>query len=138
MEAGVKTTQLAALEILLVLLLAGCVNLPMDGACRAGIEKESEVLYAIDQKMRHRRSTGFYLFVSAPESSELVGDWNSCLENLKMARSFRHGDTVPGRNSYAATDTAPAPVWHKRSKMRPAAAYDAAHHDAGHSHHHGH
>ncbi len=39
MEAGVKTTQLAALEILLVLLLAGCVNLPMDGACRAGIEK---------------------------------------------------------------------------------------------------
>ena len=129
-----KTTHIVASKLFLLLWLAGCANLPMDQACRTGIEKESKVLNANGHKMRDHRSPDFFFLLSAAEGNELVGDYQSCLNNLKMARiDYRHG---PSRNYYPTRNTY---TWAgKHHSNEGAAAYDAAHHAAGHTHHHGH
>lgn len=135
-EVGVKPNLVASVLLLLVL-LAGCANLPMDQACRAGIEKESEVLYTDDHRISQSRSTGFSLLLSAAAGNELVGDYQSCLKNLNMARSLSHGDSGLSHNYVPPQDTYPPPIRHKKGPAK-GPAYDAAHHALGHLHHHGH
>jgi len=128
-----KTTYLVASELFLVLLLAGCANLPVDQDCRAGLENEFEVLDANGRTMRYHRSPDFLSHLSAAMDDELVGDYQSCLNNLHMARVHRHENTESWGGYY--------PTHHTYSQSRQsnsAAAKDAAHHAAGHTHHHGH
>ncbi len=105
-------------------------------ACRAGIEKESEGLYGDDQRMDHHPPS-FSLLLSVAEGNELVGDYRSCLENLKTASRHRH-------NYYTQNTSSPTLNSTQNSYPRPryesnrGASYDQAHHAAGHAHHHGH
>ncbi len=127
-----KTTHLVASELFLVFLLAGCANLPMDQACRAGIEKESKVWDANGRELWLHRSPNFISLLSEAEINELAGDYQSCLSNLKMARNHSHahsGNYYPTQNTYS---------WGGQNQSNRGSANDAAHHAAGHTHHHGH
>ncbi len=128
MEVGIKSTHLVASELFLVLLLAGCANLPMDKACRAGLESEFNVLDANGHAMQYHRSPDFVFLLSEAEDNELVGDYQSCLNNLKMARNHRH-DYYATQNTYSQAG---------QNQINRGSANDAAHHAAGHTHHHGH
>ncbi len=129
--------KLVATEVLLVMLLAGCATQPVNEACRAGIEKQSEVLYANVDRIRHDSPTGFSLLLSAAEGSELVGDYHGCVKNLAIARSLSNVDIGLYRNDTHPQDTYPPPFRDKKSSSK-GPEYDAAHHAAGHTHHHGH
>ena len=120
-----KTTHLMASELFLVLWLAGCANLPMDQACRAGLESEFKVLDAHDNQMRYHRSPDFVFLLYEAEDNELAGDYQSCLNNLKMARNHRHAKQIP----YSQVGL---------NQSNSSESIDAAHHAAGHTHHHGH
>ena len=130
-----KTAHLVASELFLVLLLAGCANLPMDQACRAGIETESKVWDANGRELWLHRSPHFISFLSEAEINELAGDYQSCLSNLKMARNHSHGTTryndsyLPTRNTYSLGG---------QNQSNRGSGIDAAHHARGHTHHHGH
>ena len=127
-----KTTHLVASELFLVFLLAGCANLPMDQACRAGLESELQVFDANGRAMQYHRSPDFVFLLSEAEINELAGDYQSCLSNLKMARNHSHahsGNYYPTQNTYS---------WGGQNQSNRGSANDAAHHAAGHTHHHGH
>ena len=85
-----KSTHLVTLELLLVFLLAGCANLPVDQDCRAGLENEFEVLDANGGQMRYHRSPDFLSHLSAAVDDEQVGDYQSCVNNIHLARVHRH------------------------------------------------
>ncbi len=131
-----RTTHLVASELFLVLLLAGCANLPMDQDCRAGLENEFEVFDANGGQMRYHRSPDFLSHLSAAMDDELVGDYESCLNNIHMARVHRHGPTRSGSDFYHPTQNTYSQAG--QNKINRGSANDAAHHAAGHSHHHGH
>ena len=78
----------------------------MDQDCRAGLESEFEVLDANGRAMRDHRSPDFSFYLSAAADDESVGDYQSCLNNLKMARNHRHDYTAPGRENNAAAHSA--------------------------------
>ncbi len=130
-----KTTHLVASELFLVVLLAGCANLPVGEACRAGLESELKVFDANGRAMRYHRSPDFVFLLSEAEINELAGDYQSCLSNLKMARNHSHGTTsysdsyYPTRNTYSLGG---------QNQSNRGSGIDAAHHAAGHTHHHGH
>ncbi len=130
-----KTTHLVTSELFLVLLLAGCANLPMDQACRAGLEKEVKVLDANSHAMQYHRSPDFVFLLSEAESDELVGDYQSCLNNLKIARADRHQHTRSSGNYYPTQNTYSSAGQNQSNR---GSANDAAHHARGHTHHHGH
>jgi hypothetical protein len=75
---------------MLVSLLAGCASLPPDQACRAGIEKESEVLAANGYILKNHRRPDYIAFLSDAEINERSGDYESCLDNLDSAVSHQH------------------------------------------------
>ena len=130
-----KTTHVVASELFLVLLLAGCANLPPDQACRAGIEKESKVWDDNGNELWLHRSPHFVSLLSEAEINELAGDYESCLSNLKMARSHSHG---PIGHSVFNRSTQNTYSWGGQNQSNRGSANDAAHHAAGHTHHHGH
>ncbi len=130
-----KTTHLVASELFSVLLLAGCANLPMDQDCRAGLENEFEVLDANGGQMRYHRSPDFLSHLSAAMDDELVGDYESCLNNIHMARVHRHEPTRSSGNYYPTQNTH---SWGGQNQSNSRQSIDAAHHAAGHTHHHGH
>ncbi len=127
-----KTTHLVASELFLVFLLVGCANLPMDQACRAGLESELQVFDANGRAMQYHRSPDFVFLLSEAEINELAGDYQSCLSNLKMARNHSHG---PSGNYYGTQNTY---SWGGQNQSNRGSANDAAHHAAGHTQHHGH
>ena len=129
-----KTTHLVASELLLVLSLAGCANLPVDEACRAGLEKDSKVLSANGHQMQYHRRPDFPLLLSVAERAELTGDYQSCLSILRLARINRHTYHGSSGNYYGRQNTY---SW-GRQNAGMGSANDAAHHAAGHTHHHGH
>ncbi len=129
-----KTTHLVASELLLVLLLAGCANLPADEACRAGLEKDSKVLSASGHQMQYHRRPDFPLLLSVAERAELAGDYQSCLSILRLARIDRHKYHRSSGNYYGTQNTY---SWGGQNRVM-GSANDAAHHAAGHTHHHGH
>lgn len=133
-EAGVKTTHLVALELFLVFLLGGCASLSTDLACRAGIERETEALYADDGRM------GVSLLLSAAHGDELVGDYEGCLKNLKTARRLRRVNNYYAQNIYYPPRNATRNAYSRAGQNQSSGgrSYDAAHHAAGHTHHHGH
>ncbi len=106
-----KTTHLVASELFLVFLLAGCANLPTDQACRAGIEKEVKVFDANGHVMRYHRSWDFPFLLSAAEVDEWGGDYQSCLNNLKMARVNRHTYRRSSGNYYGTQNTYSSSEW---------------------------
>ena len=134
------TTHVVAAELFLGLLLAGCAHLPMDEACRAGIESETKVLDADGNAMYYHRPVDFPYFLSAAEDDELAGDYEGCLNNLKMARVQLHErmrtahriDSMQGNGSWGTHNQG------DRGQNNRGSANDAAHHAAGHTHHHGH
>ena len=136
-----KTTRLVALELFLVLLLAGCANLRVDQACRAAIEKETKVLAANGHTMRHHRTSGFPLLLSAAENREQVGDYQSCLNILQMAHIGRpmyrgsSGNYVRIQRTYSQSIPGQSGGY---QSYGGGGSIDAAHHAAGHTHHHGH
>lgn len=136
-----KTTHLVASGLFLVLSMAGCANLPMDQACRANIEKETKVLAANGHRMRYHRSANFPALLSAAQDSEQIGDYPGCLNILQMAHVGRSvhnsasGDYAPSqRQAYSGSSN----QGHSRSYSGGGGSIDAAHHAAGHTHHHGH
>ena len=130
-----KTANLVASELFLVLLLAGCANLPVDEACRAGLEKDSKVLSSNGHQMQYHRSPDFPLLLSAAERSELAGDYQSCLSILRLARVDRHTYSLSSGPYYGTQNTY---SWGGQNQSYSGPANDAAHHAAGHTHHHGH
>ncbi len=127
-----KITHLVASELFFVLLLAGCANIPMDQACRAGIEDNINVLYANGHQLHYHRSLDFAFLLSEAEADELVGNYQSCLHNLSMARINRHSMRITARSriDYPTQDT--------YQSNTGSSVNDAEHHAAGHIHHHGH
>lgn len=95
-----KTIHLVASKLFLVFLLAGCANLPMDQDCLVGLENEFEVLDANGSQMRYHRSPDFLSHLSAAVDDERVGDYQSCLNNLHLARVHRHGPNAT-RDAYS-------------------------------------
>ena len=130
-----KTTHVVTLELFLVLLLAGCASLPMDQACRAGIDKESKVLAANGHRMRLHRSEDFEFLLSAAEDSESVGDYEDCLTLLQMARVDLHPSAQNGYFGHSAQNTNSQSGYRQ---INSGQSKDASHHAAGHTHHHGH
>jgi hypothetical protein len=125
-----KTTHVVASELFLVLLLAGCANLPMDQACRAGLESEFKVLDANGHAMQYHRSANFVVLLFEADDKELAGDYEGCLHNLEMARvHHRHEPTYRTPITYS---------WDGQNQSIRGSANDGAHHAAGHTHHHGH
>ena len=135
-----KTTRLVALELFLVLLLAGCANLRVDQACRAAIEKETKVLAANGHTLRRHRTSSFPLLLSAAENREQVGDYQSCLNVLQMAHIGRPMYRGSLGNSYRTQSTYSGSTGQNQSYQSygGGGSTDAAHHAAGHTHHHGH
>ena len=131
-----KTTLLLVSKLLIVMSLAGCASVPLEQACRAGIEKESEGLYGDDQRMDHHPPS-FSLLLSVAEGNELVGDYRSCLENLKTASRHRHNYYTQNTN-YPTLNSTQNSYPRPRYERNRGASYDQAHHAAGHAHHHGH
>ena len=130
-----KTTHLLASELSLVLLLTGCANLPMDQACSAGIEKNIRVLETNGHQLKYHRTLDFTVLLSAAEDDELDGDYQSCLRNLRMARINHHSGRVTVANGYNGIHNTSS--WGGQ-QSNGGAGIDAAHHAAGHTHHHGH
>ena len=132
-----KTTHLLASELFLVLLLTGCANLPMDQACRAGIEKGIRVLESNGHQLQYHRTWDFTVLLSAAEDDEMVGDYQSCLHNLSMARINHHSFRIvgPSGNYNGMLNTY---SWGGQNQSNGGGVNDAAHHAAGHTHHHGH
>ncbi len=130
-----KSTHLVASELFLVLLLAGCANLPMDQDCRAGLESEFKVFDANGPAMQYHRSPDFVFLLHEAEDNELAGDYQSCLNNLHMARVHRHEPTRSSGNYYPTQNTH---SWGGQNQSNQGSANDAAHHAAGHTHYHGH
>jgi len=130
-----KTTHLVASELFLVLLVAGCANLPVDQDCHAGLENEFKVLEAEGRQLRYHRSPDFLVHLSAAVDDELVGDYQSCLNNIHMARVHRHGPTSSSGNYYPTQNTYSGA---RQNQSNSGASKDAAHHAAGHTHHHDH
>ena len=129
-----KTTHLVASELFLVLLLAGCAIFPADEACRAELEKGSKVLSDNGHQMQYHRRPDYPYLLSVAERSELDGDYQTCLGILKLARINRH---TYGRSSGNYSGTQNMYSWAGQS-FSTGPANDAAHHAAGHTHHHGH
>ena len=129
-----KITHVVASELFLVLLLAGCANLPMDQACRAGLESEFKVLDANGRALQHR-SPDFVVLLFEADDKEMAGDYDGCLHNLRMARNHSHG-----RISYTVFnhDTRNTYSQGGQNQGNGGVVNDAAHHAAGHAHHHGH
>ncbi len=130
-----QTTHLVASELFFVLVLAGCANLPMDQACRAGLESEFKLLDADDDQIRYHRSPDFVSLLYEAEDDELAGDYQSCLSNLKMARNHRH-EYIAHNRYFSLTQNTYSRAGQNQSNR--GSANDAAHHAAGHTHHHGH
>ena len=86
-----NATHLVASELMLVLLLAGCAGLPTDQACRAGLEKELEVFSTNGHTRQYHRSPDFVVLLAEAEVNEQNGDYQSCLDNLSMARRYGYG-----------------------------------------------
>ena len=126
-----KTTHVVASELFLVLLLAGCANLPPDQACRAGLESEFKMFFDDYEKMQDHRSPDWFFLIAEAEDNELAGDYQSCLSILKMARNRSHGPSV-------ANSTRTTYSWSGQNHSNGGRVNDAAHHAAGHTHHHGH
>ncbi len=135
-----KTTRLVALELILVLLLAGCANLRIDQACRAAIEKETKVLAANGHAMRYHRTSSFPVLLSAAENREQVGDYQSCLNILQMAHVSRPLYVGSSGNAFRTRNTYSGSSGQNQSYQSygGGGSTDAAHHAAGHTHHHGH
>ena len=134
-----KTTHSMASGLFLVLSMAGCANLPMDQACRANIEKETKVLAANGHRMQYHRSANFPQLLSAAQDSEQIGDYPGCLNILQMAHIGRHNRTSGNyarsqRQAYSGSSN----QGYSRSYSGGGGSIDAAHHAAGHTHHHGH
>ncbi len=130
-----KTTHLVASELFLVLFLAGCANLPIDQACRAGLESELKVLETHGNSMRYHRSPDFVYLLGEAESNEVAGDYQGCLSYLKMARTHRHERTRSDGRNYGTPNIYSLPMENPSGEP---AINDAAHYAAGHTHHHGH
>jgi hypothetical protein len=99
-----NATHLMASEVILVSLLAGCANVPPDQACRDGLEEEFEVFHANGNRMHYHRSANFAVYLFEAEIDELVGDYESCLDHLAMARYHGHpgqGYSSAGYRGYA-------------------------------------
>jgi len=92
-EVGMKSARVVASERFLVLLLAGCANLPPDEACRAGLEKEYEVFDAYGHTRLYHRSPDFAVLLTEAKINEQDGDYQGCLDNLGMVsqNSYGHG-----------------------------------------------
>lgn len=135
-----KTTRLVALELFLVLLVAGCVNLRADQACRAAIEKETKVLTANGHTVRYHRTSSFPVLLSAAENREQVGDYQSCLNILRMAHIGRPLYVGSSGNYFRTQSTNRGSAGQNQSYQNygGGGSTDAAHHAAGHTHHHGH
>ena len=131
-----KTTHLASSGIFLVLALAGCANLPMDQDCRARLESEFKVLDADGHTMQYHRSPDFEYLLSAAEDDELVGDYQGCLNNLKMVRVVHQRKRTETRRDFDRMQDSSS--WGRQDRSNRGSANDAAHHAAGHTHHHGH
>ena len=110
----------------------------MDQACRASIEKETKVLAANGHRMRYHRTANFSLLLSAAEGNEQIGDYEGCLINLKMAHIGRRTHAGPSRNSYPTQNTYSGAGQNQSYQNYGGGSIDAAHHAAGHTHHHGH
>ena len=130
-----KTTHVVASELFLVFLLAGCANLPMDQDCHTGLENEFKVWDTNGRALRYHRSSDFSFHLSAAADDALVGDYQSCLNNLRLARVHRHGPAVSSDHYYRTRNTN---SWSGQNQSNSGASIDAAHHAAGHTHHHGH
>jgi hypothetical protein len=89
-----NATHLMASEVILVSLLAGCANVPVDQACRDGLQEEFEVFHANGNRMHYHRSANFAVFLFEAEIDEMAGDYQSCVDHLEMARYHGH----PGNN----------------------------------------
>ena len=135
-----KTTHLVASELCLVLLMAGCAATPMDQACRVNLEKETKVLAANGHRLKYHRAPNFTLYLSAAEDSELNGNYGTCLRILEIAQVNRHtyyasrfssGFGTGQNQSYSGGN-------YRNSGNNGGGSVDAAHHAAGHTHHHGH
>ena len=144
-----KTTHIVALELFLVLLLAGCANLPVDQACRAAIEKESKVLAAMGHTLRYHRTPSFPFLLSAAEDREQIGDYQSCLNVLQMAHVGHNpwyigssGNYFPTQSTYRGSNVQNQSYQNYNvgggGSIPGQSGIDAAHHAAGHTHHHGH
>jgi len=129
-----KTTYLAASGLFLVLWLAGCASLPMDQNCRTSLDSEFEVLNDGGRVMRDHRSANFSWYLIAAADDEMIGDYEGCLNNLQMARAHNHGYAGYNNGSQASYGR----DWHGQQQMGAGQSQDAAHHAAGHTHHHGH
>ncbi len=123
-----KTTHLVASELFLVLLLAGCAILPVDEVCRAELEKDSKVLSDNGHQMQYHRRPDFPFLLSVAERAELGGDYQTCVSLLRLARINGHAYARSSGNYYGTQNT----------YSYSGSANDAAHHAAGHTHHHGH
>ena len=138
-----KTTHIVVMELFLVLLLAGCANLPVDQACRASIEKESKVLAANGHTLRYHRTPNFPFLLNAAEDNEQIGDYQSCLNVLQMAHvGHPRYNGPPGyyfrsQNTYSGS-TGQSRSYQSYQNYGGGGSVDAAHHAAGHTHHHGH
>ena len=131
-----KTTHLALSGIFLVLALAGCANLPTDQDCRARLESNFKVFDAQGHAMRYHRSPDFVSLLFEAKDYELAGDYQSCLNNLKMAVvSHQHKGATTRRDMDRMQDSS---SWNGQGRSYQGSANDAAHHAAGHTHHHGH
>ncbi len=130
-----KTTHLVASALFLGLLLTGCAHLPMD-QCRAGIEKESKVLDVNGHAMQYHRSPDFAFLLSAAEDDELIGDYQGCLNNLIMVRVVHKRERTKTSRNFNRTQFSSS--WGRQDRSNRGSANDAAHHAAGHTHHHGH
>ena len=107
----------------------------MDQDCRAGLQNEFEVLDANGRAMRYHRSPDFLFHLSAAVDNEQVGDYQSCLNNIHLARVHRHGPTNSSGDYYPTQGTYSGA---RQNHSKSGSANDAAHHAAGHTHHHGH
>ncbi|MFB3103819.1 MAG: hypothetical protein ACE1ZA_02730, partial [Pseudomonadales bacterium] len=95
-----------------------------------------KVLAANGHRMRYHRTANFPFLLSAAEGNEQIGNYESCLKNLEMAHI---GHRTNNRNSYP-TQNAYSGAGQNQSYGRSygGGSTDAAHHAAGHTHHHGH
>ena len=136
-----KISHLVASEVFLLLLLTGCANLPMDEACRVGIEKEFETLFTDDYRLRLDSPSSSFVSLSAAVGSEQVGDYKGCLKNLNTARRHRRVNGYYALNTHYSPRNSTQNSYPQAGRTRSgggSASYDAAHHAAGHTHHHGH
>ncbi len=138
-----KTTHLIASELCLFLLLAGCATLPMDQACRVNLEKETKVLAANGHRLQYHRVPSYASYLSAAAASELNGNYGTCLKILEMAQVNRHTYYASSGNHAGGFSRAGQNQSYNGGNSgnygnNGGRSVDAAHHAAGHTHHHGH